>query len=90
MVNASRPPGQWQTYDIIFTAPKFDAAGAVTSKARITVLHNGVVVQNSFEIQGPTAWIGHPPYEAHGCAPIRLQDHGNPIRFRNIWVRPLS
>lgn len=90
LVNASRAPGQWQTYDIIYTAPKFDAAGVVTSKGRVTVLHNGVLVQNNFEIQGPTAWIGHPPYVAHGCAPIRLQDHGNPIRYRNIWVRSLS
>ncbi|MBW8880702.1 MAG: DUF1080 domain-containing protein [Asticcacaulis sp.] len=89
LVNPARAPGEWQTYDIIYAAPKFDAAGAVTSKARITVLFNGVLVQNNFEIQGPTAWVGHPPYETHGCAPLRLQDHGNPIRFRNIWVRPL-
>ena len=90
LVNATRAPGQWQTYDIIYTAPKFDAGGSVTSKGRITVLHNGVLVQDKFEIEGPTAWIGHPAYEAHGCAPIRLQDHGNRISFRNIWVRPLG
>ncbi|ESQ91741.1 cycloisomaltooligosaccharide glucanotransferase [Asticcacaulis sp. AC460] len=89
LVNASRPPLTWQTYDIVYKAPKFDAAGKVSEKARITVLHNGVVVQNAFDIEGPTAWIGHPPYEKHDCAPIRLQDHGNPVRFRNIWVRPL-
>lgn len=89
LVNASKAPGEWQSYDIIFTAPKFDAAGKLTAPARITVLQNGVLVQNNFEIQGPTAWIGHPPYEAHACAPIRLQDHGHPVRYSNIWVRKL-
>lgn len=89
LVNASRPPQTWQTYDIIYRAPRFDAAGQVTDKARVTVLHNGVLIQNHVEIQGPTAWIGHPPYEAHDCAPLRLQDHGDAVRFRNIWVRPL-
>lgn len=88
LVNASKAPGEWQTYDIIYTAPKFDGK-ALKSPGRITVLHNGVVVQNNVEIKGPTAWIGKPPYEAHGCAPIRLQDHGNPVKFRNIWVRGL-
>jgi hypothetical protein len=86
-VNASRKPGEWQTYDIIFTAPKFDADKKLTKPGYVTVLHNGVLVQNHFEIQGATAWIGKPVYDAHGCAPIRLQDHGNPVRFRNIWVR---
>ncbi|ESQ76397.1 DUF1080 domain-containing protein [Asticcacaulis sp. AC402] len=89
LVNASRPPETWQTYDIVYKAPRFDAGGKVSEKARVTVLHNGVVVQNGFEIEGPTAWIGQPPYESHGCAPIRLQDHGDAVRFRNIWVRPL-
>ncbi len=88
LVNASKAPGEWQTYDIIYTAPKFDGQ-TLKSPGRITVLHNGVLVQNNFEIKGPTAWIGKPPYEAHGCAPIRLQDHGNPVKFRNIWVRGL-
>lgn len=88
LVNASKAPGEWQTYDIIYTAPKFDGK-TLKSPGRVTVLHNGVLVQNNFEIKGPTAWIGKPPYEAHGCAPIRLQDHGNPVKFRNIWVRGL-
>lgn len=88
-VNASRKPGEWQTYDIIFTAPKFDTAKKLTKPGYVTVLHNGVMVQNHFEIQGATAWIGKPVYDAHGCAPLRLQDHGNPVRFRNIWVRKI-
>jgi len=89
LVNASRAPGEWQTYDIIFVAPKFDDAKELVSPATVTVLHNGVLVQNHFEIQGPTEWIGHPPYTAHGCAPLRLQDHGNPVSFRNIWARKI-
>lgn len=88
LVNAAKAPGEWQAYDIIYKAPKFDGEKLI-SPARITVLLNGVLVQNDFEIKGPTAWIGKPPYKAHGCAPIRLQDHGNPVRFRNIWVRRL-
>ncbi len=90
LVNASRAPGQWQAYDIIYHAPHFGSDGAVTQKARITVLHNGVLVQDNFEIQGPTAWIGHPEYKAHGCLPIELQDHGHPVSYRNIWVRKLD
>lgn len=89
LVNATRAPGQWQTYDIIYTAPVFDDAKKLTRPAYVTVLHNGVLVQNHTEIKGPTSWIGHPPYEAHGCAPIQLQDHGNHVSFRNIWVRKL-
>ncbi len=89
LVNASRAPGEWQTYDIIFTAPKFDNAQKLTSPGYVTVLHNGVLVQNHVEIQGATEWIGKPVYKAHGCAPLRLQDHGNAMNFRNIWVRKL-
>ncbi len=89
LVNATRAPGVWQTYDIIFRAPRFAASGTLESPARVTVIHNGVLVQNHVELQGPTSWIGHPPYEAHACAPLQLQDHGNPVRFRNIWVRKL-
>lgn len=88
-VNATRKPGEWQTYDIIFNAPQFGADKKLTKPGYVTVLHNGVLVQNHFEIQGATAWIGKPVYDAHGCAPIRLQDHGNPVRFRNIWVRKI-
>jgi hypothetical protein len=90
LVNASHAPGKWQTYDIIFTAPVFDNHKKLIKPAYITVLHNGVLVQNHFEVQGATAWIGKPVYDAHGCAPLRLQDHGNPVRFRNIWIRKLN
>lgn len=88
LVNASRPPGQWQVYDIIFTAPRFDG-DQLESRGYVTVLHNGVLVQNHVEIQGTTEWIGPPRTEPHGCAPLRLQDHGNPVSFRNLWVRKL-
>ncbi|UZJ44595.1 DUF1080 domain-containing protein [Marinimicrobium sp. C6131] len=90
LVNATRPRGQWQEYDIIYQAPRFDESGALEEPAYVTVLHNGVVVQNHFEIQGKTEWIGEPSYdEAHGCAPIFLQDHDAAVSFRNIWVREL-
>lgn len=89
LVNASRPPGHWQVYDIIFTAPRFDG-DQLLSRGSVTVLHNGVVVQNHVEIQGTTEWIGPPRTEPHGCAPLRLQDHGNPVSFRNLWVRKLG
>ena len=91
LVNASRGPGQWQTYDIIFTAPRFSAAGAVDKPAVVTVIHNGAVVHNATPFWGPTAHkvIGkYAPSQAKG--PLRLQDHGNPVRFRNIWIRPLK
>jgi len=89
LVNPTRAPGVWQEYDIIYTAPKFSDDKKLTSPGRATVLLNGVLVQNNIEIQGATAWIGKPAYTAHGCAPLRLQDHGNPVSFRNIWVRKL-
>ena len=91
LVNASRPPGEWQSYDIIYTAPEFGSDDRVREPAHVTVLHNGVVVQNHVEIQGKTVWIGAPSYdEAHGCAPIMLQDHDADVAYRNIWVRDLS
>jgi len=91
LVNASRPPGEWQTYDIVFHRPRFDANGKVTSPARMTILHNGVLVQDNVELSGPTAHQTRPPYEKHPDAlPMMLQDHGNPVRFRNIWVRKLE
>jgi hypothetical protein len=91
MVNASRKPGEWQSYDIIFTAPRFDESGRVSKPAYVTVLHNGVVVQNHTEIKGSTffdrenAYVQHPEKQ-----PITLMYHGDPVRFRNIWVRELK
>ncbi len=91
LVNASLPPGQWQTYDLIWTAPRFDTEGKLVSKAYVTVLHNGVLVQNNVEFTGADPWIGRPPYKAHPeRLPIAFQDHGNPVRFRNVWVRELG
>jgi len=90
LVNASRPPGEWQTYDIVFRRPRFDANGALVSPARMTVFHNGVLVQDDVELTGPSGHQSRPPYERHADRlPIRLQDHGDPVRFRYIWVREL-
>jgi hypothetical protein len=90
LVNASRKPGEWQTYDIVFHAPRFDEQGKVIDRARVTVLHNGVLVQNNAEIYGITYNDRPALYIAHDMnRPIRLQDHGNPMRFRNIWIRRL-
>ena len=88
LVNAMRPPGQWQEYDILFTAPRFDGEELV-SHGYVTVIHNGVVVQNHTKILGTTEWIGAPKIIPHGCAPIQLQDHDNFVSFRNIWIREL-
>ena len=93
LVNAMRPPGRWQTYDVIWTAPVFAADGAVTSPARATVLHNGVLIQNDAKLSGETVYIGKPSYRPYATAPIKLQAHGDPsapISFRNIWVRELA
>jgi hypothetical protein len=90
MVNAMRPPGEWNTYDIIWTAPKFKEDGSLESPAYITALHNGVLVLNHFELLGNTPFTSPPSYEKHGKLPIHLQDHGNPVRFRNIWVREIK
>jgi hypothetical protein len=92
MVNACRKPGEWQTYDILFTGPQFDAQGKLTRPAYATVLHNGVVVQNHSEILGTTAWDSPPAYQKPHPAkgPIQLQFHGNPVRFRNIWIREIQ
>lgn len=90
MVNPTRGPGEWQEYDIIYKAPKFDEDGSLESPARMTVLLNGVLIQYDVEITGATAYIGHPEYEAHGPAPLVLQDHTNPVSYRNIWIRPVD
>jgi hypothetical protein len=87
MVNAMRKPGEWNTYDIVWTAPKFKNDGSLESPAYITVLHNGVLTLNHFEVQGATPFTEAPKYEKHDKLPIRLQNHGNPVRFRNIWIR---
>jgi 3-keto-disaccharide hydrolase len=91
LVNASRPPGQWQTYDIIFHAPRFDASGKLTRPARETVFHNGVLVQDNVELTGPTAHHARPPYKpGPDKLPLALQDHNHPVRYRNIWIRELK
>ena len=90
-VNASRPPGQWQTYDIIFHGPRFDKDGKLLRPARMTVLHNGVLVQDNVELSGPTGHHVRPPYKpGPDKLPLALQDHGNPVRYRNIWIRELA
>lgn len=92
LVNASRKPGEWQTYDVAWVAPVFNGDGTLRSPARVTVLHNGILIQNNIELKGETVYIGPPFYKKHGPAPIKLQDHGDPsepISFRNIWVREL-
>ena len=93
LVNACKPPGEWQYYDVIWTAPRFNEDGSVRSPARVTALHNGVLVQNNTVLTGDTPYIGKPLYRKHGAAPIKLQAHGDdskPISYRNIWVRNLD
>lgn len=91
MVNAMKPPGQWNVYDIFWTAPRFGEDGKLVSPAAITAVHNGVLILNHFELLGDTPYHRPPEYKQHGpTGPIRLQDHGNPVRFRNIWVRPIE
>lgn len=92
LAKASVPSGEWNTYDIIYRAPEFNKSGQKINSATITVLHNGILVQNHVEIKGTTPYIGWPKNEAHGKAPIILQDHGDNSRvsFRNIWVRELK
>jgi hypothetical protein len=90
MVNASRPPGEWQTYDIVFRRPRFGPDGAVLEPARVTVLHNGVLVHDHVAFLGRTAHQRRAEYEPHeDRLPLSLQDHGDPVRFRNIWLREL-
>src|SRR5262249_31589191 len=90
LVNASRKPGEWQSYDIFYRAPRFAASGGVTAPAYVTVLHNGVLVQDHVELKGGTVYIGTPKYGKHGAKePLLLQDHGNPVSYRNVWIREL-
>jgi hypothetical protein len=92
LANPSRKPGEWSSYDVIWTAPVFNADSSLASPARVTVFLNGVLVDNNFTLKGQTRYIGLPYYKAHGPSPIKLQAHGDksePISFRNIWVRPL-
>jgi hypothetical protein len=93
LVNAMRPPGEWQSYDLVWTAPRFDKDGSLKSPARLTAFHNGVLILDGVELSGETVWQGRPKYSPHGTMPIKLQDHGDPsqpISFRNIWLRELG
>ena len=98
LVNASKPPGDWQTYDIIFMEPEFNESGIMTKRGRLTVFHNGILVQNNIEILGTTEFIGMPKIGKNEISgymgkdtkkAIYIQDHGNPVSYRNIWLRKL-
>lgn len=89
LVNAQRPAPQWQSYDIVYMAPRFYGDGTLAEPARMTIFLNGVLVQNNVPLRGPTEYRGIPLYKAHGDGPIQLQDHNNPVRYRNIWLRKL-
>jgi hypothetical protein len=92
LANACKKPGEWQTYDIIWTAPRFNKNGSLKTAGYVTVIHNGVLLQNHTKVKGQTVWIGAPFYKAHGPSPIKLQSHGDPsepVSFRNIWLREL-
>jgi hypothetical protein len=90
-VNACRKPGEWQTYDILFTRPRFEADGSLEKPGRVSVVHNGVAIHSDTEILGSTKWTDPPAYEPHPDAqPLSIQDHGNPVQFRSIWVRPFE
>ena len=90
LANACAAPGEWQTYDIVWTAPRFGADGKLASPAYVTALHNGVLVQHHAALRGETVYVGAPSYRQHGRAPLKLQEHGDAVSFRNIWVRPLN
>jgi hypothetical protein len=89
LVNVTRPPGEWNVFDIVYTAPRFKEDGSLFTPARITLLHNGVLVLNNKDINGATVYTGLPEYKPHVKASLQLQDHGSPVRYRNIWLRPL-
>jgi hypothetical protein len=91
LVNASRPPGEWQSYDIVFRRPRFAADGTLEQPARITMFHNGVLVHDDAAFTGRTVHARRARYEPHGDrGPLMLQDHGDPVRFRNVWVREID
>ncbi|WP_233268758.1 3-keto-disaccharide hydrolase [Mucilaginibacter lacusdianchii] len=92
LANPARKPGEWQSYDVMWSAPEFNSDGSLQTPAKVTVLFNGVLVQNNTILKGPTLYIGAPSYQQHGAAPIKLQAHGDPsepISYRNIWIREL-
>jgi hypothetical protein len=89
LVNPGRKPGEWQSYDVLWTAPRFNPDGSLKSPAYVTAFFNGVLIQNHFELKGETLYIGQPIYKPYDRAPIKLQAHGNAISFRNIWLREL-
>lgn len=90
LVNASAPPGTWQTYDIIFNVPRFGSDSTLIRPGYVTVIHNGVLIQNHVELKGPTEFIGIPKYKYHGDkGPLKLQNHSNPVSYRNIWLREI-
>jgi Domain of Unknown Function (DUF1080) len=90
LVNVSRPPGEWNAYDVVFRAPRFDKDGKIVKPARVTAFQNGVLIQDAQELLGPTTHKVRTPYSAHADKlPLSLQDHGHPVRFRNVWIREL-
>jgi len=90
-VNANRAPGEWQSYDIVFHGPRFSTTGELLRLATVTLMHNGVLVQDHVRLTGPTDYMNRPPYRPHPeKMPLLLQDHGQPVRFRNIWIREFA
>ena len=90
LVNACKPAGEWQTYDVIWMAPEFNADSTLARPATVTAFQNGVLIQNHTTLKGVTLYVGHPYYYVHGAAPIKLQDHHHKVSYRNIWLRPLE
>ncbi|MES3024597.1 MAG: DUF1080 domain-containing protein [Pseudomonadota bacterium] len=90
MANACAASGSWQSYDVVWRAPRFHADGSLAAPAHLTAFHNGVLIHDHVPLSGTTVYDGAPSYRAHGAAAIKLQDHGDPVNFRNIWVRPIG